>query len=69
MYAIRSYYEIPKIETMLYWLFDFLEQYDIPGAGMFQYISFRAAMSVITSLLISLLIGKKIIRLLQKKLV
>jgi len=52
---------------MLYWLFDYLDQFDIPGAGMFQYISFRSAMSVITSLLISLLIGKKIIRFLQRK--
>jgi len=52
---------------MLYWLFNYLDQFDIPGAGMFQYISFRAAMSVITSLLISLLIGKRIIVFLQKK--
>ncbi len=52
---------------MLFWLFDYLEQFDLPGAGMFQYISFRAAMSVITSLLISLLIGKKLIRFLQRK--
>lgn len=52
---------------MLYYLFDFLEKMDVPGAGVFQYISFRAAMAVFTSLLISLLFGKRLIRLLQKK--
>ena len=52
---------------MLYHLFDYLNQFDFPGAGMFQYISFRAAMTVITSLIISLIIGKRIIRLLERK--
>ncbi len=53
---------------MLYYLFDFLERtYDIPGAGVFQYITFRAAMSVITSLIICLLFGKRIINALHKK--
>lgn len=53
---------------MLYYLFQFLDaQFDIPGAGVFQYISFRAAMSIITSLVISMLIGKRIIRYLQLK--
>jgi len=52
---------------MLYHLFDYLNQFDIPGAGMFQYISFRSAMTIITSLIISLIFGKKIIRLLGKK--
>ncbi len=52
---------------MLYYLFSYLEQFDIPGAGMFQYISFRSSLSVLTSLIISLLFGKRIIRLLQKK--
>ena len=52
---------------MLYYLFRYLdEQYNLPGAGVFHYISFRAAMAVITSLVISLLIGKRIIRLLQR---
>ena len=47
---------------MLYYLFDFLNQtYDLPGAGVFQYITFRAAMAVITSLLISMVFGKKLI--------
>ncbi|MFW5725832.1 MAG: phospho-N-acetylmuramoyl-pentapeptide-transferase [Bacteroidota bacterium] len=53
---------------MLYHLFTYLDQYyDIPGAGLFQYISFRAGMSVITSLFISMIFGKRIIQLLQKK--
>lgn len=53
---------------MLYHLFQFLDaQFDIPGAGVFQYISFRAAMSIITSLVISMLIGKRIIQYLQLK--
>jgi phospho-N-acetylmuramoyl-pentapeptide-transferase len=52
---------------MLVYLFKYLDTLDIPGAGVFQFISFRAAMAIITSLLISLLIGKKIIRYLQKK--
>jgi len=53
---------------MLYYLFTFLDKaYDIPGAGVFQYISFRAALAVITSLTISLLFGKSLINLLKKK--
>lgn len=53
---------------MLYYLFDFLEShYHLPGAGVFQYISFRAAASIITSLIISMLIGKKVIQFLQLK--
>lgn len=53
---------------MLYYLFAYLDkQYDIPGAGVFQYISFRAAMAVIFSLFIALLFGKKIINLLHQR--
>ena len=52
---------------MLVYLFKYLDTLDIPGAGVFQFISFRAAMAVITSLIISLLIGKRIIMFLQKK--
>ena len=51
---------------MLYYLFQYLEKFDIPGAGLFNYISFRSAMAIITSLIISTLYGKKIIRKLQK---
>src|SRR5258706_7620308 len=53
---------------MLYYLFDWLDKaYDFPGAGVFKYISFRAAMAIIFSLLFSFLLGKKIIALLLKK--
>lgn len=53
---------------MLYYLFSYLDKvWDIPGAGVFQYISFRAAMAVVLSLLISMVYGKTLIRYLQKK--
>ena len=52
---------------MLYYLFDYLDTLDFPGAGVFTYISFRSAMAIITSLIISLLIGKRIILFLQRK--
>ena len=53
---------------MLYYLFGYLDRmFDLPGAGVFQYISFRAALAVILSLLISLVFGKRIIRLLHRK--
>ncbi len=50
---------------MLYYLFHYLDTLNIPGAGIFNYISSRSAAAVITSLFISLLIGKRIIRYLQ----
>lgn len=53
---------------MLYYLFDYLGKHtDLPGVGLFQFISFRAAMALILSLVISLVFGKKIIRYLQVK--
>ena len=53
---------------MLYYLFTYLQEaFNFPGAGVFQYISFRAAMAVIFSLLISLIFGKRIISFLAKK--
>jgi phospho-N-acetylmuramoyl-pentapeptide-transferase len=53
---------------MLYYLFDFLDKtYDVPGAGLFQFITFRAAMAAILSLLVATVWGKKIIRFLQRK--
>jgi phospho-N-acetylmuramoyl-pentapeptide-transferase len=51
---------------MLYDLFDYLDKLDFPGAGMFHYISFRSAMALILSLILSTVTGKWIIRLLQK---
>ena len=52
---------------MLYPIFKFLnEHYDMPGAGMFQYISFRSAVAVILALLITIFFGRSIIRALQR---
>ncbi|MDI3521023.1 MAG: phospho-N-acetylmuramoyl-pentapeptide-transferase [Anaerophaga sp.] len=51
---------------MLFSLFKYLESIDFPGAGMFQYISFRSGMAVIFALLIGTIFGKFIIRLLQR---
>ncbi|MDN6279653.1 MAG: phospho-N-acetylmuramoyl-pentapeptide-transferase [Psychroflexus sp.] len=53
---------------MLYYLFDFLEEsYNLPGARLFQYISFRAAFALILALMISTIFGKRIILFLQRK--
>ena len=53
---------------MLYYLFQYLDKvFDFPGAGVFQYISFRAAMALITSLIISLIFGKRIIDFIRRK--
>jgi len=50
---------------MLYYLFTYLQELDFPGAGVFQYITFRAALALIGSLIISMIIGKRIIQRLQ----
>lgn len=53
---------------MLYYLFEYLRaEFNMPGANVFQYITFRAAMAVITSLLISMVFGKNLIEVLRKK--
>ena len=52
---------------MIYHLFAYLEQFDFPGAGMFQYLSVRASFSVITSLVLSMIVGKRIIKMLHRK--
>nr|WP_321405286.1 phospho-N-acetylmuramoyl-pentapeptide-transferase [uncultured Carboxylicivirga sp.] len=52
---------------MLYYLFKYLETLNFPGAGVFQYISFRAGLAVIIALLFGAIIGKKVIKLLQKQ--
>lgn len=52
---------------MLYYLFQWLQKYDVPGAGMFAYTSFRALMAVIIALLISVIWGDKFINFLKKK--
>lgn len=53
---------------MLYHFFNYInKQIDFPGSGLFDFISFRAGMAVITSLIITLLFGSKLIEFLQKK--
>ena len=53
---------------MLYHLFKYLDQaYDLPGSGMFQYISFRAAAAIILSLLIVIIFGRRVIDFLRRK--
>jgi phospho-N-acetylmuramoyl-pentapeptide-transferase len=52
---------------MLYYLFDYLDSLNFPGAGLFQYISFRAGLALIFSLIVSIIIGKKIINKLRQQ--
>lgn len=53
---------------MFYYLFEYLDSaYQLPGAGVFQYISFRAAMAVITSLLVSMVFGGRIINFIRNQ--
>ncbi|MDA3890286.1 MAG: phospho-N-acetylmuramoyl-pentapeptide-transferase [Salinivirgaceae bacterium] len=51
---------------MLYYLFDYLNELNFPGAGMFQYISFRSGLAIIFSIILSTFYGKRVIRLLQR---
>lgn len=52
---------------MLYYLFDYLNSLDFPGAGLFQYISFRAGVAAFLSLLITITFGKNLINFLRRK--
>ena len=53
---------------MIYYLFEYLEnQYQIPGASLFGFLTFRAALAIIISLLLSTIFGKRIIKYLEKK--
>jgi phospho-N-acetylmuramoyl-pentapeptide-transferase len=52
---------------MIYYLYEWLKDWNIPGIGMLQYISFRSGAAIILSLFIATAFGKKIIRILQKK--
>lgn len=52
---------------MIYHLFEYLKQFDIPGQGLFNYLSFRAMLSSVTAMLIAFFAGKKIIVWLQSK--
>ena len=52
---------------MLYYLFQYLDEaFNIPGTGVFQYITFRAGMAIVVSLLISMVFGKRLIDRLRK---
>ena len=51
---------------MLYYLFHYLEQFHFPGANLFNYITFRAALSFVTSLMLTIVFGGVVIRYLQK---
>ena len=52
---------------MLYYLFDWLDKaFDMPGAGMFQYISFRTAIASLLALFLSMIVGKWVIKLLRR---
>jgi phospho-N-acetylmuramoyl-pentapeptide-transferase len=53
---------------MFYYLFHYLDQhFNFPGAGVFQYISFRAALALLSSLVITMVFGKRIINFIRKK--
>ncbi|WP_026474836.1 phospho-N-acetylmuramoyl-pentapeptide-transferase [Alkaliflexus imshenetskii] len=52
---------------MLFYLYEYLQSINFPGAGMFQYISFRSGMAVILALLIGTIMGKRVIKMLQKQ--
>ncbi len=52
---------------MFYYLFSYLDKLNFPGAGLFHFISFRAALALITSLVISIVFGKRLISLLRKQ--
>src|SRR5688572_9648637 len=52
---------------MMCYLFEYLNKIDLPGAGVFQYISFRAGMAAFLSLLITITFGKNLINFLRKK--
>ena len=52
---------------MFYYLFTYLNQFDFPGAGVFEYISFRSGLAVITSLVLTMFYGKRLIYFLQRK--
>ncbi len=52
---------------MLYYLFDYLDKMDVPGMGMFRYVSTRSALALVLSIIIGTVIGRRIINLLQKQ--
>ena len=52
---------------MLYYLFQYLDQINFPGAGVFTYVTFRAAIAVIMALIVSVWFGNKFIKMLKRK--
>ncbi|MDD4728801.1 MAG: phospho-N-acetylmuramoyl-pentapeptide-transferase, partial [Dysgonamonadaceae bacterium] len=50
---------------MLYYLFQYLDKFNLPGTGLMQYVSFRSSMALVFSLFISTIIGRRIIEKLQ----
>lgn len=65
---IGRYGETIKRHKMLYYLFRFIhEAFSLPGSGLYSYVSFRAPLTFVTAIFISMIIGKHIIKYLQKK--
>ena len=52
---------------MLYYLFQYLNQINFPGAGVFTYVTFRAAIAIIMALIVSIWFGNSFIRMLKRK--
>ena len=52
---------------MLYYLFELLKKYDIPGQGLMTYFSFRAILANVIAIVIAYFFGKRVIKWLQKK--
>src|ERR1041385_8516214 len=68
--AVTTNYELrtTNYDGMFYYIFTYLDKhFDIPGAGVFQYISFRAGMAAFLSLLITITFGKNLISFLRRK--
>jgi len=65
---VKTFFFELEFEIMLYYLFEYLEkQYQVPGASLFQFTTFRAAMAILFSLIIATVYGKRIILFLRKK--
>ena len=52
---------------MLYYLFNYLDQHDFPGAGVFNYVTFRAAVAIIIALIVAVWFGNWCIKMLKRK--
>src|ERR1041385_5103610 len=68
--AVTTNYELrtTNYDGMFYYIFTYLDKhFDIPGAGVFQYISFRAGVAAVLSLLITITFGSQLIAFLRRK--